>query len=244
MEYDLTPNDRFAARVEYVGREREPLLVVDDFLADPESMVRYAVQEVEFHPPTSAYPGIIAQAPVPYAEAVLYGLGDRIEELFGVRTETAQVVSSFFGLVTLPPDRLAPEQRIPHVDDLHPGRIAVLHFFCSPDQGGTGFYRHRGTGFETVTPDRDAELREALWRDGKENGPPPPGYIVGDAGVFEQTARVDARFNRLLVYRSRVFHSGLVGPSTRLDPNPRVGRLTVNTFYRFEPRAPAEGESL
>jgi hypothetical protein len=237
LEYDFTPNDALQSRVTYVGREREPLLIADDFLADPEAMVRYAADEAVFETPRTAYPGIIAPTPSLYTEALLYALSDEIEQLFQVRKESAAVVGSFFGLVTIPPDQLAIAQRIPHVDDIEPGRIAALHYFCDEAQGGTAFYRHRRTGFETVTPERDPLLRAAFGQDAAEKGLPQPGYINADTILFEQIGRVDAKRNRLIVYRSRLFHSGLIGPGTCLDPNPRLGRLTVNTFLRFEPNA-------
>lgn len=44
---------------------------------------------------------------------------------------------------------------------------------------------------------------------------------------------MDAAFDRLLVYRSRQLHSGLVAGSGSADP--RDGRLTANIFLTYRP---------
>ncbi len=43
-------------------------------------------------------------------------------------------------------------------------------------------------------------------------------------------------FNRLVVYRSHVLHSGLLGES-RLSEDPAVGRLTANSFLEVARKA-------
>ena len=59
---------------------------------------------------------------------------------------------------------------------------------------------------------------------------PPPGYIAGDTALFEMTALAPARYNRALVYRSRLLHSGAIAPDAALSPDPATGRLTVTAF--------------
>jgi hypothetical protein len=58
--------------------------------------------------------------------------------------------------------------------------------------------------------------------------------MSGHNRYFEQIASFEAKFNRLVIYRGSIFHSMVVMPGTRLDPNPRIGRLTTNTFLLFE----------
>jgi hypothetical protein len=100
--------------------------------------------------------------------------------------------------------------------------------------GGTAFYRHRATGLDAVRPDqesgfcrlRDKELTES---------PPPAAYVTDDMEYFEQTAEVEARFNRLLIYRSQHLHSGVISPDMNFSANPREGRLTANVFITYRP---------
>jgi hypothetical protein len=235
MSYDATPNEKFPVQTVFVGREQQPALIVDDYLRDPDSVIRFAVNEARFRPSPVYYPGVVAATPAPYLEALALRLRPLIAQTFGVNPGTAEILSHFFAIVTLPPEKLTPLQLVPHVDDFHPHQIAILHYLCTGDQGGTAFFRHRATGYESLDAERFAEIVALNEKDIAANGPLPARYVDADNRLFEQTARIEPRLNRLLIYRSRVLHSGLIGPQTRLSPDPRVGRLTTNTFIRFAP---------
>ena len=64
------------------------------------------------------------------------------------------------------------------------GQIAVLHYLFDTPHGGTSFYRHRSTGFESITPER-AEDYAARLRQELEASPPPAAYTTGDTELFE-----------------------------------------------------------
>ncbi len=235
MSYDATPNETFPVQTLLVGREQQPVLIVDDYLRDPDSVVRFAVNEAQFRPSPVYYPGVVAPTPAPYLEALASRLRPLIARTFGVNPATAEILSHFYAIVTLPAEQLQPMQLVPHVDNFHPHQIAILHYLFPGDQGGTAFFRHRATGYESLDAERFAAVQALNAQDIAVNGPLPARYVDADNRLFEQTARIESRFNRLLIYRSRVLHSGLIGPQTRLSPDPRVGRLTTNTFLRFAP---------
>jgi hypothetical protein len=111
-------------------------------------------------------------------------------------------------------------------------QFAVLHYLCLPDRGGTAFYRHRATGFEVLTAERQAEYaahrKEELKREVDDLD-----YIRGDHKHFAQTAAFESRFNRVIVYRSRTLHSGQIPQGADLSQNPRDGRLTANIFVNY-----------
>jgi hypothetical protein len=240
MEYDFSFNEHFSVETRYAGRERQPVLIVDDFLNDPESMVRYAAEKVQFKRPPIHYPGVVAPVPREYPESLARGLVQLIGTTFGVDTTsetTGKVLSSFFATVTIPPDRAHFFQCLPHTDAQEPGYIAILHYFCDETQGGTALYRHRASGCESVNDEQNRKVQAHMAQDIEINGPL-PGYINASNRLFEQTAAFEAKFNRLLIYRSQVLHAGMINANTKLDPNPRVGRLTTNTFVRFELPSP------
>jgi hypothetical protein len=60
-------------------------------------------------------------------------------------------------------------------------------------------------------------------------------YIRGHTADYEQIGAVEARFDRLVVYRSRLLHSGLIPPGIDLPGDPRRGRLTANIFVNYRP---------
>ncbi len=216
-----------------VGREQAPVLVVDDFLADAAVLADYAAGEVAFDAVTDTfYPGIRAPLPKIYCFAVRAFLGNLIASTFGLGERKVARELGHFSLVTTPPARLSAVQRQPHVDSADSLQLAILHYLCDGTHGGTSFYRHRGTGFESIDATRTAAYGAALAREAGA-GVPPPGYICDDDANFERTASFDAAFNRVLIYRSITLHSADIRPGATLDPDPRSGRLTANTFFFY-----------
>jgi hypothetical protein len=132
--------------------------------------------------------------------------------------------------VTTRPADLTPIQRLPHFDGLEGERIALLHYLNGQDKGGTAFYRHRGTGFETITAERHAAYDAALHREVAQHGLPAPAYISGDTALYERIARFEARPNRALIYRGHLLHCAELPDDLDFTPDPRSARLTVNTF--------------
>lgn len=216
-----------AARVTVraIGRDAQPLIVIDDFAPDPDAL-RAAAVAATFEPAPHHYPGIRAPLPFDYwtwAQPIVDGA---LADACGVGP--VRVVDASFSIVATPPADLSVRQRLPHCDAFGPERWALLHYL-SPHDGGTAFYRHRSTGYETIDEARapiffgqlDAELR---------HGGAPTGYIAGDTPLFERTALAEPRPNRALLYRSFVLHSGAIGPDAPLSPDPAIGRLTVTGF--------------
>src|SRR5205085_6343766 len=146
---------------------------------------------------------------------------------FNVQVDTAYLVDNYFAIATSPPEDLHFGQRLPHVDDYDPGQIAILLYLCDSTQGGTAMYRHRATGYESLNIEQQHHMNSLIAQEIAQS-PLPPEYVNASNRLFEQTACFEARFNRLLVYRGQVLHAMLVDSNTKLDPDPRIGRLTAN----------------
>jgi hypothetical protein len=215
------------------GQEQEPILVIDNFVADPDrliedaSMLRY--RAIGIH-----YPGVRAEVPARLARSFVAGLEDQIADLFGVEPDASALESTYSIATTCPAD-LAPIQRLPHFDGVEPERLALLHFLARGEEGGTAFYRHRATGFETVSADRLDTYRTALDRDIALHGIPDASYIKGDTAMFEQVGHYAAYFNRAILYRGNTLHCADIPEGMALSADPAQGRLTVNTFLFCKP---------
>ena len=135
-----------------------------------------------------------------------------------------------YSLVTRGAADLSPPQRIPHHDHTAPNVLAAMHYLLGPESGGTAFYRHRRTGFETITPERKARYEAALREDEREFGPMPQGYYYGDSDRYELIGEVEARPDRFAIYRGRLLHSGIIPAPEKLSSDPGSGRLTINLF--------------
>ncbi|MDP1556295.1 MAG: DUF6445 family protein [Hyphomonas sp.] len=215
-----------------IGHEGEPIVVVDGFSSNPAALVEEAASR-SFGQLGPHYPGIRAPQAGQYLSERMDLLQRLLADVFGLRNG-ANLLECNFSIVTTPTHALAPLQRLPHFDAAEPGRIAVLHYLCGPQDGGTGFFRHRASGFETVSPSRMEDYSSLLDAELDRYGVPGADYLRGDTALFEQTYRVDAAFNRLVIYRGWTLHSGLIPAGHALPADPRRGRLTINTFLQAQ----------
>ena len=217
-----------AVQVQPIGRERQPVLVIDNFVPDPRSLIDEAAQ-LQYTAIGAHYPGIRAGVPAARVRAFMAPIVDLLCETFECGTQL-QVLEAYYSLVTTRPAALRPIQRLPHFDGLERERLALLHFLSSDHSSGTAFYRHRSTGFESVDAAHYPEFSAALTRDAATHGLPETAYISGDTLMYEQIASFEGVFNRALVYRGHVLHCALLPEGLSYSSDPRAGRLTVNTF--------------
>lgn len=231
---DFTLSDSFEVQVVPIGSASEKVAVIDGVLRDWEAL-RDAAGTAKFRDvgQGGGFPGPRAPLPAAYVKALLQRLDPLIGELFfsGRAMKLARFDCNF-SLVTCPPERLHPRQKLPHVDVADGNRIALLHYLCPAHFGGTAFYRHLASGMEYVeAADREAWLavmREAMAGDLQ-------GYPDDTTPGFTRIASFDARPNRLLAYRSHNLHSGVIAQPELLSEDPLQGRLTANFFLEYAP---------
>ncbi len=209
------------------GEENEPVVVIDRFAPDPERFVDDAAF-LAFAPIGEHYPGVRAEVAPAMLRPLLDALAPIAGDLFGVTA--LRVVDAFYSLVTTPPAALAPIQRLPHFDGVEPERLALLHYLSRDERSGTAFFRHRATGFETVTAARLPAYTAALRGEIAGGALPPPGYIDGDTPLFTRTALHLGLWNRAILYRSNTLHCAHLPAGVPLIPDVEGGRLTVNAF--------------
>ena len=227
MEYPVLNPGRTVA-VHHTGAERQPVIVVNDVLADLAAW-RAAAEAGEYARVGPHYPGVRAFVDRDWADAMRDELAPLLAETFAL-DPVPQVLEAFFSLVTTPPQQLAPIQRLPHFDGFECERIAVLIYLSGAEQGGTAFYRQRETGFESVDAARYPAFEAALNADVAAYGLPGGGYIHGDTAMYERVGLFEARPNRALIYRSQTLHCAAIPPGLALSDDPEVGRLSVNSF--------------
>jgi hypothetical protein len=212
-----------------IGRERAPLIVVDNFVADPDALIEIAAVKV-YSEQHTYYPGVRAKVPLTYQQFVLGELRAAIADTFGSKPNPLRFTDCHFSLVTTPPAKLAYPQRIPHVDSLSSAELAFVHYLFRADLGGTAFYRHRKSGFEFIDHARLSGYQRQV--EAEQAGPDAAGpeYINGDTALYEQIAKQEGVFNRMLLYRRTSLHSGSISRTFVPDINPRSGRLSINGF--------------
>ncbi len=216
--------------VQHIGNENRPVLIIDEAFADPDELRRTALSQ-HYTAIGEFYPGLRAPLPSSYSATLIDTLGPRLTELFGADAD-GLIGESFYSLVTTSPERLLPIQRLPHYDGVGEDQFAAIAYLSRQDFGGTAFFRHNATGFETVNASRFAPYKAALEADVRQHGLPAQRYLTDGAPLFDRIARVPAQFNRLVVYRGIQLHSGAIADPATLSNDPAKGRLTITSFFK------------
>jgi hypothetical protein len=218
------------------GDSQSPVVVIDEFSGDVESVARIAEALAPFPAiDVNYYPGVrrlITRADADadaYVERACRDAGQFIAGAFDV--DGFSFVEASFSIVSLPPGQLLPVQRAPHFDSPDQKYYALLHYLRVPPGTGTAFYRQRSTGIERVTERNISQFVLTAERNAamlaKDSG-----YIQGSNEFYEQIGMVEAIPDRMLIYQGSLLHSGVIPPDMPLSADPREGRLTANIFVR------------
>ena len=229
---DLALNTRARFDLRRMGQEGQPLAIIDHALLTPQAMVETACSASFEDPPGGYYPGLNAALPEAYVVRLTTALRPLLEQAFGLSARQPVQTSGYFALATCDPEALAPIQKIPHHDSTDPHQLAILHFLCSGPQGGTAFYRHLATGFESIDATKVATYRESYRAELEQKAEALTRHVGAETPDYQLIDQAEAAFNRILIYRSTSLHSGLLEDST-LSGDPRTGRLTANVFIRL-----------
>jgi len=234
--FPLDPADS-SWKAQPIGSEKGIILCLDDALKAPEAAVAEASNAV-FEVNSPFYPGVRSPVSATLLEELAPLLQRGLHEGFG-RKGALKMQNAAFAVVTAAPETLSPPQRIPHFDGPDGSLFAAVLYLCDPSYDGTGFFRHRTTGFESIDAARMDRYFASLRDDLIEKGRPAPAYMSGETDIYELVAEAPVRFNRLLLYRGNMLHSGIVRNAAALRGDPVAGRLTITCFMTVDERPAA-----
>jgi hypothetical protein len=233
-ELALNPASRPEVRI--VGQERTPVVVIDEPLLSVEGLVQDCIAGAAFSAGDGfAYPGIRAPLPKRYSELLAPQLAQLISQVYQPPSAARyELIHQLYSLITLDPAKLQPLQRVPHTDTRHRHYFATVHYLVAGEHGGTGFFRHRPTGYERISDARYPHFVQTASAFMERRGLPTARYINASDDHFELIGEVAHRRNRLVLYPGNLLHSGLINPATDIDPDPATGRLTANLFFYYQ----------
>lgn len=226
MSYTLS-DDLFATSASLVPRMQLlggqiPVIIIDGIYRAP-ARVRQVALSLEFEQPALYYPGRIAaiddsNPTMATLLRTLLQLVNReylprvppIVPLDGTMITSFSRVTTDFGIVDVPPDKLQEGQRTPHVDLV---AIFGLLYLNEEERGGTMF-------FQPEPATQPSEGRRGYFRE-------------GDSG-FRLIGKIEGRYNRLAIYPGFVHHSGeITGEWIDAEEGRIYPRLTQRfLFYR------------
>lgn len=230
MEFQVNTN--FVPEILTVGRENTRVVVIDNFFDDLMYLRRFACDSALFGiDGKTSYPGVRATLPTDYVEKVMAAIRPLLNAIYAVPVElSANAELAYYSLLTNKVSDLGVMQRLPHFDTTKKHYYAVLHYLNEGPFGGTGFFRHRPTGFERISQDRREIFLQSASAFMAVRGMPEQKYINESTNHFELFAHVDYKPNRLVIYPGSLLHSGLVSADIDVNDNPNTGRLTANIF--------------
>lgn len=249
--FDFTLNTSPKITQVNIGVGQTPLLIIDDFANNPDDIIAFAGDGSLFKASiNNFYPGKRLLTPKNYSEALcrkysallqktfvltIFGEETCYKTIFDINADSvATTIMSALAISDLPPEQLKPIQMLPHIDTTQINQLAVVHYLCGKEHGGTSFYQHKSTGFETITEQRLTQYstqlkQQAIQARLHKN----PRYMAGSNSLFEQTYKVEAKINRAIIYPSNLLHSGNINPLLGLSSVPSEGRLTIGSFITF-----------
>lgn len=237
-EASLFRPDPRVQRVDFAGGSY--CLVVDDALRNPEALRQWAIaRRGEFvHAPSNAYPGIELPLPGGPSRQLDDFFRLHIRPVMGLRRTLR--MHSRLAMATTPPGDLLPRQWLCHrdnawVDPGHAIAASVLYLFEDASMGGTNFYSPRLPAHEVDLLVHDSSTLDAAQFSARHGWQ--AGYMSGSNAFFERVGSIAARWNRIIFYDGRLFHSGEIGHQRALNGDPATGRLTLNGFFTCSRKA-------
>lgn len=232
----LTLNPERTLQIKCVGKEKTPVIIIDDLLLTPQVFEAQASAESGFDDVQDAfYPGKRKALPRQYIIDILRSIYHKIAQVYNIpKALQLKPQAGYYSLVTQQPNTLATLQRIPHFDTVQPYYFALLHYINPSQHGGTGFFRDNTTQYERISPARETAYLHSTKQYIDHIAQPKMRYITRSTEQFTLYDQVQYRPNRLVVYPGNLLHSGLIIPSRDISADPALGRLTANIFIEFK----------
>ena len=235
--FDFSLNSQATLTKHFIGNEKVPLLIIDNFANSATDSIEFAGDGSSFQADgKNFYPGKRKLMPKEYGEQICRQYLSYFHSFFGCSaTSSAKTVISALAVADTPVQQLRPMQMLPHIDTPQSNQFAVVHYLCSKGHGGTSFYQHKETGYQTITQDRLFHYANQVKKEAMANQiHKTPRYMNGSDKLFEQLYSVEARMNRAIIYPSNMLHSGNVNATLGLSSVPKKGRLTIGSFILLE----------
>jgi hypothetical protein len=104
-----------------------------------------------------------------------------------------------------------------------------VHYLSGEELGGTSLYRYIPKDIiEFHEKDEvilDEMLKEVISKPDEHHG-----YITSSTSLFEQVLKVDAKFNRLVIYQGNLLHGANLTSKKSYSGDTTHGRFSITSF--------------
>ena len=221
-------------KLELLGATKAPLLIIDNGSSQLDKIKKTAINSDFCVDQANNYPGI--RAPIDRETVIAYikPLLPFLYKVFKIPEQlTPHPIDNYYSLITTDEQDLTPSQTIPHFDTNNRYYIAMIHYLNDGDFGGTGFFKHKATGYEFVDQARRKPFLRSVERYLTDNINKPMQYCNARHPAFELHHSAEYKANRMLIFQGFMLHSTLVNTQRGICSSPQKGRLTANLFIDF-----------
>lgn len=199
----------------------------------PEESAKWLKAASNYRPdwvlPTNSYPGLWAKVPNNYFQFI-HEVLQAFSNTYNYSAKNIRRVSCNYALVTQKHESLNPFQTIPHFDTPMNDQIALVHYLCDEQFGGTGFYQHVNSKITRVNRNNHDSFVNTVKQQLEELDPTTPEYIADNHPLFKRTHYEHAQFGRLVAYPANLLHSACIPTPLPESQDLRSGRLTITSF--------------
>ncbi|MFQ3176921.1 MAG: hypothetical protein ACI9H9_000026 [Pseudoalteromonas tetraodonis] len=207
--------------------------VVDDFLLDTSSVMNFAHNIAYFNPmfsDNSFYPGIRDNMPQPYLRLLhAFFQNEILPKIENKNYHESILHKSLLSLVSCKPANLIVDQKVPHIDSCDERDYAFVHYLSGEELGGTSIYKYIPQNIIEFKEQHKPLLADIV-NDVKNNPDEHQGYLAGTTSLFEQVFKIDAKFNRLVIYQGNLLHSANIYSEQSCLADAKKGRLSIASF--------------
>jgi hypothetical protein len=205
----------------FIAEINETVIIVDDFLHSVEPIYQFATDTAYFQPFGSdgtLYPGKRDEMPAPYYRAFEQLLNELLEQ--GIITS---------GENNLYLHRCKLSLVTQNADDK---TFAAVHYLSPKEWGGTGIYKYLPENIIKVTADNQNSVHNMI-ADTEKHSATHQGYLNETTALFEKVVDIEAKINRLVIYKSNLLHSAALFNHKEYSNDISNSRLSISSFFRI-----------
>lgn len=198
----LEINPHFKAYVKHIGKEKVPLLLIEDIFAKPDLVREYAFSR-EFPSSQAYYPG--RHQPLTDdgqgLNKFLSFMAKVISHATNIKIEPGWITSDF-SIITTPEDQLLSTQGQPHIDGTP--MLGVIYLNPQP-MGGTVFFNNNDTNSMVVLTAEQKQHYQKIST--TADSQVDKKYIIDSTQAWSVVERIPGTYNKLVMWPGHVFHS-------------------------------------
>lgn len=230
-------NKNYKVQVINIESIDENIIIIDDFLSHLQGVYHFASNVAYFQPigtDGTLYPGKRDEMPAPYYRVFEQLLQSLITDgVIDSGNNNLYLHKCKLSVVTQSANDLHVMQRMPHIDSTDDKTFAAVHYLSSKEWGGTGIYKYKPTNTIKITAENQNIVHDII-KNVQQHESTHQGYLDESTELFEKVIDIEAKPNRVVLYKSNLLHSAALKNNLPYSQDIKNSRLSISSFFRIE----------